>query len=317
MTAKRPLWVDTDAADDLVVSARSPPRRWAVVSTTSGACETPEAGAGRVDHMNDATSPTSRGAPAPRLICRLTDAQKMLLRSADRSLGAASGARRRRRRRVAAWRCGPPVASPDVAAVLASGRVVETAIAMGGDAPGREAEFNFACDPAAAAAVVKTCPSLTLVGLDCCTDAFAESTELPGVIGSLCSADACAARFDPLAAFCASRGGSFEIRDVSYGVDAAGRVVDGESRVRAATRLVDRGLLGVAHAARPLRANADDDPGLAVSVVYPGYRHARIGSPTARPSRRTREKETPVAACPRALPAGRAALTEREDGETR
>ena len=79
-----------------------------------------------------------------------------------------------------------------------------------------------------------------MVGLDVCTDAFAETTELPGIIGSLCSADACAARFDPLAAFCASREGSFEIRDVSYGVDAAGRVVAGESRVRAATRLVDR-----------------------------------------------------------------------------
>ena len=44
MTAKRPpLWVDTDAGfDDLVaLSALATERRLAVVSTTSGACETP------------------------------------------------------------------------------------------------------------------------------------------------------------------------------------------------------------------------------------------------------------------------------------
>ena len=255
MTAKRPLWVDTDAGfDDLVAlsALAATERRLAVVSTTSGACETPEAGAERVSTILNACGRSDvtvvAGASAPRVPIKpwLTDAQKMLLRwFADRSLGAASG--------PFDGDVGGAVAAlgavdllclgplTNVAAVLASGRVtVETAIAMGGDAPGREPEFNFACDPAAAAAVVKTCPSLTLVGLDCCTDAFAESTELPGVIGSLCSADACAARFDPLAAFCASREGSFEIRDVSYGVDAAGRVVGGESRVRAATRLVDR-----------------------------------------------------------------------------
>ena len=255
MTAKRPLWVDTDAGfDDLVAlsALAATERRLAVVSTTSGACETPEAGAERVSTILNACGRSDvtvvAGASAPRVPIKpwLTDAQKMLLRwFADRSLGAASG--------PFDGDVGGAVAAlgavdllclgplTNVAAVLASGRVtVETAIAMGGDAPGREPEFNFACDPAAAAAVVENCPSLTLVGLDCCTDAFAESTELPGVIGSLCSADACAARFDPLAAFCASREGSFEIRDVSYGVDAAGRVVAGESRVRAATRLVDR-----------------------------------------------------------------------------
>ena len=269
MTAKRPLWVDTDAGfDDLVaLSALATEQRLAMVSCTSGACETPEAGAGRVRTIlnacgrSDVTVVAGASAPSVPIKPWLTDAQKMLLRwFADRSLGAASG--------PFDGDVGGAVAAlgavdllclgplTNVAAVLASGRVtVETAIAMGGDAPGREPEFNFACDPAAAAAVVKTCPSLTLVGLDCCTDAFAESTELPGVIGSLCSADACAARFDPLAAFCASREGSFEIREATYGVDAAGRVVEGESRVRAATRLVDReaylGWLRTAAAALP------------------------------------------------------------------
>ena len=45
MTAKRPLWVDTDAGfDDLVAlsALAATERRLAVVSTTSGACETPE-----------------------------------------------------------------------------------------------------------------------------------------------------------------------------------------------------------------------------------------------------------------------------------
>ena len=50
MTARRPLWVDTDAGfDDLVaLSALATEQRLAMVSCTSGACETPEAGAGRV-----------------------------------------------------------------------------------------------------------------------------------------------------------------------------------------------------------------------------------------------------------------------------
>merc|ERR1712097_107833 len=201
MTAKRPLWVDTDAGfDDLVaLSALATERRLAVVSTTSDAC------AGRVRTILNACGRSDvtvvAGASAPRVPVKpwLTDAQKMLLRwFADRALGAASG--------PFVGDVGGAVAAlgavdllclgplTNVAAVLASGRVtVETAIAMGGDAPGREPEFNFACDPAAAAAVVENCPSLTLVGLDVCTDAFAETTELPGIIGSLCSADACAA----------------------------------------------------------------------------------------------------------------------------
>ena len=101
MTAKRPLWVDTDAGfDDLVAlsALAATERRLAVVSTTSGACETPEAGAERVSTILNACGRSDvtvvAGASAPRVPIKpwLTDAQKMLLRwFADRSLGAASG----------------------------------------------------------------------------------------------------------------------------------------------------------------------------------------------------------------------------------
>ena len=93
--------VVTDAGfDDLVAlsALTATERRFAIVSCTSGACETPEAGAGRVRTIlnacgrNDVT--VVAGASAPRVPVKpwLTDAQKMLLRwFADRSLGAASG----------------------------------------------------------------------------------------------------------------------------------------------------------------------------------------------------------------------------------
>jgi len=256
MAPKRPpLWIDTDAGfDDLVaigaLAATEP--RLAVVSTTSGACETPEAGAGRVAALLQACGRSDvvvvAGAAAPQVPVKawLTDAQAMLLRwFDDRSLGAASGPFDSDVAGAVAavapvdLLCLGPLTN--VAAVLASGRVqIESITAIGGDAPGREAEFNFACDPAAASAVVESCQNLVLVGLDACTDAFPEASELEGIIGSLCSADACAARYDPLAAFFHASTGSFEIREATYGVDAAGRVVEGRSSVLAATRLVDR-----------------------------------------------------------------------------
>ena len=117
--------------------------------------------------------------------------------------------------------------------------------ALGADEP----EFNFACDPEAAALVVATAPGLRVCGLDACAPgveaAAAALRHETSVFASLYTTDAYAARCDPVAAFLASSTGAaaFDVVSAAASVDEATGVLtaDGGARsVAVATRLADR-----------------------------------------------------------------------------
>ena len=113
----------------------------------------------------------------------------------------------------------------NVAHALARGADVRTATVMGGNRLGEEdAEFNFASDPAAAAAVVAGAAGLAVVGLDACDPALDDAAAPLGrgasALASLYRADAYAARCDPVAAFRCVRADAFEEIETPAAVDA-------------------------------------------------------------------------------------------------
>ena len=252
-----PLWIDTDAGFDdlLAIGALASDEHLKLVTTTSGACETPAVGAARVAGLLKALGRDDvevvAGLPAPSVEVApwlATAREKMVAWAAD--LPRAAPSESTVADALARLDCpdglflGPLT---NVAAAL-EGLDKETldyhfgeCVAMGGNklkykkpdfdldqAPYNVPEFNFACDPRAARKVVGMMHDLAIVGLDACAadldDVAAELAAMPGLLASIPKVDAYAVRCDPLAAFYYSTQENF---DQFFG----GLIVDGDTGV--------------------------------------------------------------------------------------
>lgn len=260
--AKRGLWIDTDAGFDdfLAIGALADVAELKLVTVCSGACETPQLGAERCARFlrrigrGDVAVVAGAAARAVGDPPWLGAARANMISWCRRELGDV-------RADYASTPVADAVASAfgdeppallclgpltNVEAALEDGVAVASVVAMGGNRLSEaEAEFNFGCDPAAAAYVVGAAPQIVLVGKEVCdSDAGAgDVAAAGGFLGSLAAADAFAVACDPLAAYYVARPGAFTTETVAAAVDETGALgaFPGGREIGVATALGDRG----------------------------------------------------------------------------